>query len=485
MKGYSSIDTLDSPALLDEGMKPEGLTTYGSFAAFAVTLNAIVGTGCFALPYAFQSGGLGLATFLLVFASGLSLVSMIFTLEAMARAEGAEEGAGSVVVIGTMHRLTSRKHDFAKIARQFGGRRLEAVTQLCLQCYGLGTLCAYASVFGSTVASLVSSEGDCDPSSDASCFRSYQVSVLLFGVLVVALSLVDLGDQAVFQNVLSVYRLVALVIMIVTAGVGVVVGEEAAVVAERARRIGVAKWRNVGFVIGPTFLALAVHYNVPDLLQPLADKSKAGVVTFGAQIVAASLYLCLGVVGALAFDDVRPLATLNWRNYGADDPTVFKTVVIRYLILLAPVVNVVSAYPLVGRTVAANGLQTLSFFRRRSGDHRPPPSSSRGRAVVVARLVATVPPIFVAATLTHLATVFAVAGLFGLLLSLTVPAALQFASIAYCLRHKRPGDDDLAATKTPFTFKRLVPPSKALAALFLAFSLLVTAVATVSLFLSD
>ena len=101
----------------EEEPPPLGLTTYSAFASFAVTLNCLIGTGCFGLPFAFASGGLGLATGLMVLASTLGTVSMGFSLESMARAEGVakfqEDGR-------VEHRIAWRKHDFAMIARQFG-----------------------------------------------------------------------------------------------------------------------------------------------------------------------------------------------------------------------------------------------------------------------------------------------------------------------------------------------------------------------------
>eukprot|EP00954_Amorphochlora_amoebiformis_P016785 1314855-Amorphochlora_amoeboformis.AAC.1 len=65
-----------------------GLKPYGSTKALAMCMNYIIGTGCFGLPIAFVQAGLGLTTILILCGCGLSLISMNYTLEFMARANG-------------------------------------------------------------------------------------------------------------------------------------------------------------------------------------------------------------------------------------------------------------------------------------------------------------------------------------------------------------------------------------------------------------
>ena len=329
---------------------------------------------------------------------------------------------------------------------------------------------AYATVFGSTIASL--RVPDCDPSQAASaaCVETYEVSIILFGIVVVGLALIDLGDQSVFQNALSIYRMLALGAMIVTAGLQIV-DDGWVTTMDRARnKVGLgAKWANVGYAFGPTLLSINCQYNLPDTLQPLRDKRMAQHVAFGALLVAVILYLGLGLSGVLAFDDVHALATIQWRDYGdkADNsfPVLVWCRVLRLLILFCPVANVVSAYPLVGRTVAENALQAF------------PASRGSQRAVVIARLAATMPPILLAVVFKHLATVFSIAGLFGMLLGFSVPAALQLFSVRYCLNASLP-------TLTPYSTLRCLT-SPRLTIHFLSFTLLATAIAAVTLFIAD
>ena len=357
------------------------------------------------------------------------------------------------------------------MARQFGGSRLEALTQLCLQCYGVGTLCAYASVFGSSVASWRVEQ--CDPSVtlDVHCLETYDLSVMVFGAVVVALSFVDFGDQRIFQATLSAYRIASLVTVIVTALLKICQEDGLQKVSERAQTIGFFNYRSFGYGLGPTLLALNCQYNMPDVLQPLRNKSEAPYAAFGAQAVAALLYVCLGLVTALAFDEVHPLATLNWRYYGIHwgSSSFLSKYILRTLVLFSPVANVLSAYPLVGRTLAENGLAALG-----SGVARTP------KTVNCARLLTTVPPILLAVIFKHLATVFSITGLFGLIVGLSVPAMLQIGSLLYCRRHF---GVDPAATLTPYSSK-CIPPSTSLASLYLAFTLFATAIAVITLFLS-
>ncbi|KAJ8608580.1 hypothetical protein CTAYLR_005959 [Chrysophaeum taylorii] len=407
------MQQLPSSPLIEE--EEEKVRTYGSLNGFAVVLNYIIGTGCFGLPYAFHAAGLGTTSLCVVIGAAMTSVSVTYVLEAMARAEGLRVGAWP-----PRHRVANRKYDFATMGRVFGGIPGKIVVQLTLLFYCGGALWSYASVFGSTAASM---SFGCDVYRDDTCLPAYSAWTLVFGGVVSALALADLGDQSVLQSWLTLYRIIALVLMLTTMG---------ARLANSPREPPPALfrgWRRAASGFGPSILAITVQYCLPDAVQPLADKRAATAVTYAALLVSAVFYLALGIMGALTFrDTVNPLASLNWTTFTACGHTLWDACpqnasfarvaagcLVRLVVLLFPAINVFSVYPLVAVTMG-NNIATAGIPR------------------VPARLLAAVPPLLCALVFQRLDRILSIAGLLGFVLGLTVPAYFQIESLKLCLR---------------------------------------------------
>ncbi|ETW04713.1 hypothetical protein H310_03866 [Aphanomyces invadans] len=460
-----------------------GVRPFGAVVAVAMTLNYMIGTGCFGLPFAFASAGLGLtATFLILGFAG-ALITMNYTLESMARAEGIV----SHTTVGNLpdNCLTYRRINFSEIGGLFARDMGYHIVQTVMLFYCLGSLWAYASIFASSIASFVFTYAwgeSCNVYAiDASipCIDMYYISMALFTVLVVVLVLMDMGDQAMIQKFLSVYRIVALSVMLVTLFIKLAHDGKDLVVARVASRGEWAfNWHNFSAGFGPTLLALNCQYNMPTALQPLhaSEKLKARKITFIAMTVSAVFYLLLGVLGAIAFDEVNPLASLMWLDYTGcgngwsrcpPESPAWIGLVVHVLVIMFPVVNITSTYPLVGLTVGGNILTSLPKT------WTAPMSPSR--AWMLARLMATLPPLVLAALFKKLDAIFTYAGFLGFGLGLIIPAWFQVIGIKYC---RRTFKSNLAAM-TPFGLPFL--SSLEFATVFLYLSFLVTAVALVSL----
>ncbi|CAI5720812.1 unnamed protein product [Peronospora effusa] len=411
----------------------ENHKTYGPAVTLAMTLNYVIGTGCFGLPYAFMEAGIGLALTLMIVGVLGSLITMNYTLESLARAEGVCAATSGGV---PRHQITYRKFEFATIAEMFVGRLGKAAVQLVMGLYCIGSLWSYASVFSSSTASIFFTYAlgeTCDvygdsPSSE--CLEGYYVFMAIFSVIVLSMVLMDISDQALVQKFLSVYRIVAFALMLVTMTIKVV-ADGSEVITSRYSAIGLVNWENFGKGFGPTLLALNCQYNMPDALQPLNPKSKVRFVAFAALLIAGTCYLLVGLLGALSFDKINPLATLMWSSYtgcgnGWGDCNYSNPLgtIVQLIILLFPVVNVVSAYPMVGVTVGDNMLMSFpSHLTARFGE-----SLTRS----FCRLSVAAPPILFAVMFKRLDFIFAVAGLFGFLLGLTIPSWFQVIGSRYC-----------------------------------------------------
>lgn len=412
-----------------------GVKPYGPTITLAMTLNFVIGTGCFGLPYAFMEAGIVLTSSLLAVGVLGALVTMNYTLESLARAEGVCAATRG----GTpLHHLTYRKFDFATIGDMFAGKFGKLTVQLVMALYCIGALWSYASVFASSVASLFYSYvlGDsCDAYAahpTAGCLDAYYVCMAIFSAIVISMVLLDISEQASIQKFLSVYRIAALLLMLVTMLIKIGVdGGDA--LSMRYTRIGAFNWGNFGKGFGPTLLALNCQYNMPDALQPLNPKSAARKVAFAALIISGTFYLLVGLLGALAFDNINPLASLMWSSYtgcgnGWDECKSMNPfgVFVQLVILIFPVVNVTSAYPMVGVTVGDNLL--LSVPKAISVQLGPVVTRN------VCRLLAAAPPLVLAVVFKKLDFIFAVAGLFGFLLGLSIPCWFQVIGSRYCKR---------------------------------------------------
>lgn len=168
---------------------------YDTSTGVAMFVNYIVGTGCFALPFAFYQAGLGFASIMLIAGAALCAISGHFTLEVMARAQGyidyKEKGE-------PRNHITNQKVDFSQMAGLFGGSILRGVTQIMI--FMFGTPWSYAGVFGSSLAALLFSyfsEHQCDVYHDpnADCRMTYYIILLSFAVYGIGFSMMDVSEQ--------------------------------------------------------------------------------------------------------------------------------------------------------------------------------------------------------------------------------------------------------------------------------------------------
>ena len=428
---------------------PAGMATYGTYVSLAMTLNYIIGTGCFGLPYAFKEAGLVLTSVFLLMGVAMAILSNNYTIETLARAEGitAAEEQEALLYDKTssksqsppIHCLSYRKFDFASLGFMFGGPAGRNLVQGMVVLDGMFTLWGYASVFCSSVALLFYTYyycETCDVFSDdpsAGCEGAYFISMVIFSCMVLTLVLMDLGEQATIQNVLTVYRMIAFTAMLLT--LVIKVSSEWSNVVQRYESIGWANPTKIGKGLGPTILAINCQSNLPDILQPLNFKKDAKFVAFAALSLSSVIYLTLGLLGSIAFDNVNPLTTLNWDTYSGcgngwevcASKTQFSAILgqlIRFLVLFFPVVNVASAYPMVGISTGQNILLSVPATLKAKFH----PTFVRNTC----RLLVSVPPLLLASGFKRLDDIFSLCGLLGAVVGFTIPGWFQLKSSEFC-----------------------------------------------------
>ena len=269
--GLAWLTMSDSPLLRNnapstllpwgEWDRPDGLETLSNLQCFAVFVNAIIGTGVFALPFAVHHAGWMLSLIVLVVCAFFGWLTAGWTIESCARAgaivrvppqpaadragpepalslnagagdrrRGKTEVAALATGINDSHLVLGwERTDFSKLARLFLGRwgQRALLWLTAAQCYTV--LWAYTSVFSSSAAGIVFEygglqNGRCvqpldDPSNASACTMVYYSCVLCFAAIVVPLTLLEIEEQANVQLALTAYRFLALGVMIATLGV--------------------------------------------------------------------------------------------------------------------------------------------------------------------------------------------------------------------------------------------------------------------------
>jgi hypothetical protein len=330
------------------------------------------------------------------------------------------------------------KLDFSLLAQLYGGRPAYVAVHVIMCLYSYCALWAYAAVFASSVDSIVfeyalGERCNIYVNPSVGCSVGYTLCVFLFGAIVTWLSLQDVGDQALAQKVLTAYRFAAFATMIATCVIAFCYANrfdvEASPTPPTFASLPVAQWSGFGLIFCTTAVALDVHWNFPDVALPLREKHNALRIALSALFCAALFYTVIALVCALEFGrSTFPLATLNWGGYTGlaggwgEGPITWWSLLVKLFIILFPVVNQCSVYPLVVLTLGDN----FYSLAPSTWHHTMTPVALKR----LCRLGACLPPLLLALLLGKLDLIFSVTGLFAFALEFIVPCLLQLRSVA-------------------------------------------------------
>eukprot|EP01114_Cavostelium_apophysatum_P016316 TRINITY_DN4610_c0_g1_i1.p1 TRINITY_DN4610_c0_g1~~TRINITY_DN4610_c0_g1_i1.p1 ORF type:complete len:496 (+),score=54.06 TRINITY_DN4610_c0_g1_i1:130-1617(+) len=443
------LDTV--PLLSDPISASHSTKTIGNFAAFVICINYVVGTGIFSLPYGFYNSGFGLATLCLITSGIFSLFCAYWVLEVLARTEGIhstvydiQDSTGLSEERKPHNHVTFRKFDFTKMFETYYGLKGKLFCQLIMSLYCYGVLWAFSAVFASSVDSLffqfVLKNTHCDPYHNdisESCHKGYFVCIAFFACIVIPLACLDVAEQAVIQIGLASYRAIAFLLMTTTVAVALFHpnpnGTPEYEFSGPPYLAFDSPFKVSGFsaIFSSSVVALTFHYCIPDLIVTVKDKSAFKKVITGAIFAIIVLYFVFGPICALYFGkNTYPLVTLNWTNYsglgggwGAGERP-WWAVMIQLLVMVFPILDMLSVFPLVAITLGNNILESSPQFFK---DRFP---GKKGK--IICRFVAAVPPIALGAGLGQLNKIFGFTALFAFFLEFVFPAFLQIASTRKC-----------------------------------------------------
>eukprot|EP01106_Pelomyxa_sp_JSP_P000185 TRINITY_DN1023_c0_g1_i2.p1 TRINITY_DN1023_c0_g1~~TRINITY_DN1023_c0_g1_i2.p1 ORF type:complete len:294 (+),score=80.66 TRINITY_DN1023_c0_g1_i2:64-945(+) len=179
-----------------------------------------------------------------------------------------------------------------------------------------------------------------------------------------------------------------------------------------------------GFAILVTSCAYAytVHYNMPDALTPVRRKAHLGRIMFAGLGTSMIFFLLLGILCAYFFNgNVDPLVILNWETYtgrgggwDAGSKTWFGWLIFT-VIILYPVLNLISVYPLIAISLASN---IFHLFPKRFTEKYPRLTK------YTSRVCAAAPPVVLGTAFGNLDLIFMYTGLFAFFIQFFIPAVM-------------------------------------------------------------
>lgn len=433
--------------------------TFGPVVGFLFTFNYILGSGLLSVPYAFVSVGWLMGILTLAFVTVISLICAQYVIETMARAEGylaaeelmietkTSEAADNALRVNTINQVTaSRKFELNELVRRFAGRWGEYAYVAVITMYFIGCLWSYSAVFASSMAQILKVPGIGDTcnvyTDEGKCENLYKFYVGIFALLVVPLSCLELTEQKIIQVTLALFKVVALLIMIgTTIGGMYTMPYDRSTLTPPPYIVNFPALRTEGL---GAFLPIAVymqliHHSIPAISKPMVPKSSLRIVYPLAMIGTFATYVILSMILGLYFGaSIEKVCTLTWHTYnGGFDTAPWWLVAMKYIVLVFPPVDVLSAFPLNAITLG-NTIFTVSITSARLRAQR--------RYRVAFRFVAAIVPLIGSIFVYDLENILKYTGLTGILISILFPALLQILSIRV-MRRKF----GIYSVKTPYT----------------------------------
>eukprot|EP00752_Nemacystus_decipiens_P009075 g8103.t1 len=419
----------------------------GFAAGVCIAINLVMGSGFLALPAAFVSTGLLLGTVVLFACMGLLRMTAMYEVETMCRAE-AWMKANLVPLVHKQRsprgaesemKLSSHAFQMTEMCEIFGGRKLQRAFNLMLFMYMFCALWGYGAVFGEALATYA-------PVPFLGATGAYRMYVVLFGLVVVPLSTLDIKEQAVFQVILTMLRFLALVVMVGSILASLYTGGEpfGPGTEDLVGTTDVVRWRGIFTAVPAGIFALSLAATTSTIVSGLDQKHSVGNVVWTAMISAAITYTGISLATAYYFGKaVDGSCNVNWTNYSpqADGPaaSLLATAgrLLAYFVVLFPAMDVTSVYPL-NVMVVANNMMAAVY-----NDHV---DNAENDSVIVTtfRIFCAVPPLLCALLWRDFAAIVGYAGCLTVMIAFVFPAYVNLLSKRMC-------EERFGASKTPFT----------------------------------
>ena len=336
--------------------------------------------------------------------------------------------------------LVDRRLELNELIGFYNGRHVQRAYEVCLSILIVGALWAYCAVFAGSMAVqlppirafLSAGTDSCEGESslNGGCAGLYYFYLAIFALIVVPLTCRELTELKWMMIALAAFRFLSLGLMMVTAvhGIWNYPANPTTQPASQPPYYGdsrAAVLSGLGVVFPIAMSSQLFHHSIPNLSFPLRPQRRVPHVFSAVLATTFSLYASLGICVALYFGSaVQSNCTLSWHQWTGtastelSDRSAFASLV-AYLIVLFPPIDVLSAFPLNGITLANNIMAAFVS----------PQQATQRRYILPFRLMASVTPLLGAALIKDLSTILHYAGSIGVLIGFIFPAAVQYQSL--------------------------------------------------------
>lgn len=460
--------------------------SYSLKSLYYLTINYILGVGCLGIPYAFARAGFLLCIAILLTVTSFSYMTVMWVAETGQRYEiekrsadkekAAMETTSLLDSAGPLHTQDTivLRHEVIDLVSHYLGPVHAFIYQTSLIFLMFVGLLAYSQVFCGSISALLFCETDAPKG----------LSQVIFAVMVIPLSCMELDEQVSIQSLMAKARFLAIFIMVAGSLFALFVDdspERLLVIApndhppfwapsepDGCQMSYTACFTGFGVAFSTALFSQLFQHSVPGLLRPLNDQphliGKAPQVFGASLLTTCSFYLLLGTSAASYFGaNTKSSVNLNFANFnfGVNPETspawVLSLVhVASSIVVIFPALDTISVFPLIANTLGNNmyaasnpsflkwiahqmaSIQGASLHARRRkrysdlglDDRKVLLQKASQVSTIFWRLAAAVPPLIGSIWATDLSFSFLLAGVAGIYVAFVAPCLLQLWSRA-------------------------------------------------------
>ncbi|KAJ5073921.1 hypothetical protein M0811_08194 [Anaeramoeba ignava] len=374
---------------------------FGSFIGYVFMINYILGVGILEIPYSFEASGLLLSAIFLLVVTFFSSTTMMYVVEVEGRAEGivsyfeekkqeqnlpqnpnnlsesndSDNNQQDPIEDQTQNlifdekeisrfEIKNRKFEVNEMCNLFLGKFGKRFFTFASTCYLYGALWSYASVFSTSLIRILPltflTHGDLceiDGKLTSGCQYNYYLYMVLFALISIPLSCLDLSEQIIVQTALFIFRLFSLLLILVTTIIAMHTVKKDNH-PDKPPYIGTKKlfdFKGVAYIFTNAIFSQLVHHSTTIIAEPVKKKRKLRVIFNSAFLTTYFFYSTLGIVCAMYFgENVLSVISLNWIELELFKSATTWRYIVEYCVVIFPVIEVLSAFPLHAITLGNN-----------------------------------------------------------------------------------------------------------------------------------
>eukprot|EP00669_Euglena_mutabilis_P004375 TRINITY_DN1570_c0_g1_i2.p2 TRINITY_DN1570_c0_g1~~TRINITY_DN1570_c0_g1_i2.p2 ORF type:complete len:357 (+),score=135.92 TRINITY_DN1570_c0_g1_i2:500-1570(+) len=276
----------------------------------------------------------------------------------------------------------------------------------------------------------------------AGCQTAYSLWLAAVAVVLIPITLRDLGDVGVVQIVLTYIGYCLMGVMVITVGIAMFTAPYPGIATRTSPPYiapqSAAVFSGFGLLFSTTVFTQMCHIAVPSLTQVLREKRNIRRVVVGGMATTYVLYAILGTLTNLYFGPrVATIITLNWQDLAWTGSLGPFTRLVDAAVVLLPFVTIANAFPINAHALANNVVtflrpetwRTLLLLPAESEPLLPATAGPPARVKTASRLMCALPPFVLAMVQRDPSRIVTIIGVFGFVLMFFVPCALQFQSV--------------------------------------------------------